>query len=172
VITDRPPVRMGHTGVVGEVLCPLLVGRQAEVRALESALAGALAGQGGCAVITGEVGIGKSRLIRELATMAADRQVPVVMGQPLLFAVSLRTEPLSPASDLARRQRGRPGLLHLPLGRLSDREVADMIAACAPGADNLDRAFAAHGITNVGPAMEQAEAERLLDQLAGAAAST
>ena len=31
----------------------------------------------------------------------------------------------------------------------------------------LDRAFAAHGITNVGPPMEQAEAERLLDQLAG-----
>jgi len=33
----------------------------------------------------------------------------------------------------------------------------------------LDRAFAAHGITNVGAPMEQAEAERLLDQLAGAA---
>jgi quercetin dioxygenase-like cupin family protein len=30
----------------------------------------------------------------------------------------------------------------------------------------LDRAFAAHGITNVGPPMEQDEAERLLDQLA------
>jgi quercetin dioxygenase-like cupin family protein len=35
--------------------------------------------------------------------------------------------------------------------------------------DELDRAFAAHGITNVGPPMEQAEAERLLDQLAAAA---
>jgi quercetin dioxygenase-like cupin family protein len=34
--------------------------------------------------------------------------------------------------------------------------------------DELDRAFAAHGITNVGPPMEQAEAERLLDQLAAA----
>ena len=235
---------MRQTGIVGEVLCPVLVGRRAEIQALESALAGALAGQGGCAVITGEAGIGKSRLIRELARMAAGRQVPVVVGrgvpastsapyrpvteallqllrrrplpddrslvpwlphlaallpeavaddraahpsgwvdsqavrgeavlqllgrlgpdglvvaledlhwadpdtvslveyladnavgQPLLFACSLRTEPPSPASDLARRQRGRPGIVHLPLGRLAEREVAEMIAACSPGAD-------------------------------------
>ena len=235
---------MLHTGMVGEVLCPVLVGRRAEIQALESALAGVLAGQGGCAVITGEAGIGKSRLIRELARMAADRQVPVVMGravpasasapyrpvteallqllrrrplpddlslapwlphlaillpeavaddrathpsgwvdsqavrgeavlrllrrlapdglvvamedlhwadpdtvslveyladnaagQPVLFACSLRTEPPSPASELARRQRGRPGIVHLPLGRLAEREVAEMITACSPGAD-------------------------------------
>src|SRR5579863_7380742 len=235
---------MRHTGIVGEVLCPVLVGRRAEIQALESALAGVLAGRGGCAVITGEAGIGKSRLIRELARMAAGRQVPVVMGravpasasapyrpvteallqllrrrplpddlslapwlphlavllpeavaddrathpsgwvdsqavrgeavlrllrrlgpdglvvamedlhwsdpdtvslveyladnavgQPVLFACSLRTEPPSPASELARRQRGRPGIVHLPLGRLSEREVTTMIAACSPDAD-------------------------------------
>ena len=56
-------------------------------------------------------------------------------GQPVLFAVSLRTEPPSPASDLARRQRGRAGIVHLRLGRLSEREVAEMIAACSPGSD-------------------------------------
>ena len=237
-----------QTGPVGEVLCPVLVGRRAETRALQAALAGALAGRGGCAVITGEAGIGKSRLIRELARMAAGRQVPVVTGravpaatsapyrpvteallqllrtrplpddpalapwlthlsallpglvadvrmarpgrdvdspavrgeavlrllrglapdglvvcledlhwadpdtvalveyladnaagQPLLFAVSLRTEPPSPAWELARRQRGRPGLVHLPLGRLDEREVAEMITACSPGADAGER---------------------------------
>jgi len=107
-------------------------------------------------------------------------------GQPLLFAVTLRTEQPSPASDLARRQRGRAGMVHLPLGRLSEREVAEMIAACSPSGDpddqsrvvrtsegvplgELDRAFAAHGITNVGSPIDQAEAERLLDQLALAA---
>jgi DNA-binding CsgD family transcriptional regulator len=235
---------MRQTGLVGDVLCPVLVGRRPEIQALESALAGALAGRGGCAVITGEPGIGKSRLVRELAQMAADRQALVVTGravpasasapyrpvteallqllrrrplpddpslapwlphlavllpgavadgpmarldrrvdsqavrgeavlrllrrlapdglvvaledlhwadpdtvslveyltdnaagQPLLFAVSLRTEPLSPASDLARRQRGRAGMVHLPLGRLSEREVAEMIAACSPDGD-------------------------------------
>lgn len=36
----------------------------------------------------------------------------------------------------------------------------------------LDQAFAAHGIANVGPPMEQAEAERRLDQLPGAATSS
>ncbi|MDE3086969.1 MAG: cupin domain-containing protein [Acidobacteriota bacterium] len=35
-----------------------------------------------------------------------------------------------------------------------------------PTVDELDRAFAAHGITNVGPAMEQAEAEEVLGRLA------
>jgi DNA-binding CsgD family transcriptional regulator len=230
---------------VGEVLCPVLVGRRAEIQALESCLGRALVGQGGCAVITGEAGIGKSRLIRELARMAADRQVLMVtgravpasasapyrpvmeallqllrrrplpgdpslapwlphlaallpgavvggggparlgrgmdsqavrgeavlrllrglgpdglvvaledlhwadpdtvslveyladnaVGQPLLLAVSLRTEPPSPASDLARRQRGRAGIVQLPLPRLSEREVMEMIAACSPGAD-------------------------------------
>jgi DNA-binding CsgD family transcriptional regulator/tetratricopeptide (TPR) repeat protein len=239
---------MRQTGVVGDVLCPVLVGRRAEIEVLESALAGALAGQGGCAVITGEAGIGKSRLMRELARMAAGRQVLVVtgravpastsapyrpvteallqllrrhplpddpslapwlphlaallpgagaddlvagpgrgadsqavrgeavlrllrrlrpdglvvaledlhwadpdtvslveyladnaVGQPVLFAASLRTEPRSPASELARRQRGRPGIVHLPLGRLSEREVAEMIAACRSSADDEER---------------------------------
>ena len=235
---------MRQTGVVGEVLCPVLVGRRAEIQALESALAGALAGQGGCAVITGEAGIGKSRLMRELARMAAGLRVLVGMGravpasasapyrpvteallqllrrrplgddpslapwlphltallpgavaggpaaglgrgvdsqavrgeavlrllrclgpdglvialedlhwadpdtvslveyladnaagQPVLFAVSLRTESPSPAAELARRQRGRAGIVHLPLSRLAEREVAEMIAACSPDAD-------------------------------------
>jgi quercetin dioxygenase-like cupin family protein len=38
--------------------------------------------------------------------------------------------------------------------------------------EELDRAFAAHGITNVGPPIEQAEAEGLLGHLAGAAIPT
>jgi quercetin dioxygenase-like cupin family protein len=42
-------------------------------------------------------------------------------------------------------------------------------AAQGPTLEELNRAFAAHGITNVGLPMEQAEVERLLQQLAGAA---
>jgi DNA-binding CsgD family transcriptional regulator len=249
---------MRQTEFVGEVLCPVLVGRRAEIQALESALAGALAGQGGCAVITGEAGIGKSRLVRELGRLAAGRQVPVVVGravpasasaayrpvteallqllrrrplpddpslapwlphlasllpgavagapaarldrgldsqavrgeavlrllrrlgpdglvvaledlhwadpdtvalveyladnavgQPVLFAISLRTEPPSPASELARRQRGRAGIVPLPLGRLSGREVAEMIAACSPGAGAEERSRVARASEGV-----------------------
>ena len=249
---------MRQTGMVGVVLCPILVGRRAEIQALESALAGAIAGRGGCAVITGEAGIGKSRLIRELARMAANHQVLMVTGraipsstsvpyrpvteallqllrrrplpddpslapwlphlavllpgavagsaaaplgrtadsqairgeavlrllrylgpdglvvaledlhwadpdtvslveyladnaadQPFLFAISLRTEPLSPAADLAQRQRGRTGTVHLPLGRLPEREVAEMIAACSPGRDAEERSRVARASEGV-----------------------
>jgi len=41
-------------------------------------------------------------------------------------------------------------------------------ATQGPAIEELDRAFAAHSIINVGPPMEQAEAERLLGHLAGA----
>jgi predicted ATPase len=97
---------MRQTGIVGEVLCPVLVGRRLEIRALESALAEALAGQGGCAVITGEAGIGKSRLIRELARMAADRQVPVVLGRAVPAAASAPYRPVTEA--LLQLLRTRP----------------------------------------------------------------
>jgi quercetin dioxygenase-like cupin family protein len=58
----------------------------------------------------------------------------------------------------AVRQIGRPA---------SDTDVPDTMQG--PTIEELDRALAAHGITNVGPPMEQAEAEGLLDQLGGAA---
>ena len=99
---------MRHTGIVGEVLCPVLVGRRAETRALDSALAGALAGQGGCAVITGEAGIGKSRLIRELARMAADRQVLVVMGRAVPASTSAPYRPVTEALLQLLRRRPLP----------------------------------------------------------------
>ena len=59
----------------------------------------------------------------------------------------------------AVREIGRPA---------TDTDVPD--AAPGPTIEELDRAFAAHGITNVGPPMEQTEADRLLGQLAAARA--
>jgi quercetin dioxygenase-like cupin family protein len=61
----------------------------------------------------------------------------------------------------AVRQIGRPA---------TGTDVPD--AGQGPAIEELGRVFAAHGITNVGPPMEQAEAERLLGQLAGAASPT
>lgn len=58
----------------------------------------------------------------------------------------------------AVREIGRPA---------TGADVPD--ATPGPTVGELSEAFAAHGITNVGPPMEQAEAERLLRYLRGAA---
>ena len=58
----------------------------------------------------------------------------------------------------AVRQIGRPA---------TEADIPD--ATPGPTIAELDRAFAAHGITNVGPPMEQDEAERHLGQRARAA---
>lgn len=52
--------------------------------------------------------------------------------------------------------------------RIGRASLEDDVASTAPGPtlEELDRLFAHHGIANVGPPMEQAEALRLLDQLA------
>lgn len=228
---------------MGQRLCPILVGRRAEMQALRRALDDVPAGTGSCVVITGEAGIGKSRLVRELLRLAGERDLTAVAGRSvpasanapyrpiteallallrdrpvppdpaivrwlphlraitpaalpanvdaptpdpassaavrgeavlqllrriapeglvlvledlhwadpdtvavveyladqaaslaLLLAVTLRCEP-SPALDLVRRQRGRPGIVQLPLERLSAAEVTSMIAACDPDAE-------------------------------------
>src|SRR5262245_13827229 len=92
----------GGTGVA-------LVGRAAERAALESCLQRALDGGGRVAVISGEAGVGKTRLLEELAIVAAGAGLRVVVGhcfeteQPLPFRPwidALRDE--RPALDATR----------------------------------------------------------------------
>jgi len=58
-----------------------LVGRARELAALTAALDAAISGEGSVLLISGEPGIGKTRLVTELATMAADRNVVVLSGR-------------------------------------------------------------------------------------------
>ena len=99
---------MRHTEIVGEVLCPVLVGRRAETQALELALGRSAVGPGGCAVITGEAGIGKSRLMRQLARMAAGRQVLVVMGRAVPASAGAPYRPVTEALLQLLRRRPLP----------------------------------------------------------------
>lgn len=72
---------LGQTPSVGDVLCPVLVGRDAELRALAGAVASARDGHGGVVFLTGEAGIGKSRLVRELTARARMLGAAVVTGR-------------------------------------------------------------------------------------------
>ena len=60
---------------------PRLVAREAESTAITSALAAASAGQSGVALLTGEPGIGKTRLAQEASVYAAERGFMVVSGR-------------------------------------------------------------------------------------------
>ena len=52
------------------VSCPQLVGRHEELERLEAALAGVLAGEPATVLVHGDAGVGKSRLVEELAERA------------------------------------------------------------------------------------------------------
>ena len=99
---------------MGGVLCPVVCGRDDELRVLRDAFARAADGRGGGVVfVTGEPGIGKSRLVRELtrharrlgAVTATGRAVPAGSGtpyRPLTEALLqlLRDRPLTTDADL------------------------------------------------------------------------
>ena len=61
-------------------LCPILVQRDAELAALRQLLAAARGGELQCVTITGEAGIGKSRLLRELLGTADADGWQVLLG--------------------------------------------------------------------------------------------
>ncbi len=81
------------------LLCPMIIGRTPEFAALRSLVEQAKEGQGHIALIAGEAGIGKSRLVSELKTTAVARGFLVVQGA--CFPTDL-TYPYAPLLDLLR----------------------------------------------------------------------
>ncbi|HVT66475.1 MAG TPA: ATP-binding protein, partial [Trebonia sp.] len=63
------------------VVSPVFVGRREEFAALAALLERAAAGGPAFALIGGEAGVGKTRLTRELAALAAERDCCVLTGQ-------------------------------------------------------------------------------------------
>ena len=77
---------------------------------MSAALTAALAGHGGCVVITGEPGIGKSRLVLETASRAASRGIRVVTGRAVpQSAATAAYRPLTDALVQLLRDRAVPG---------------------------------------------------------------
>jgi DNA-binding CsgD family transcriptional regulator len=91
-----------------DVVCPTLVGREAQIAGIRRILARAREGSGGVALIVGEAGVGKSRLLRAMteearssgffvlhgACFEAERSIPYA---PLLDMVRLFSGSASPA---------------------------------------------------------------------------
>lgn len=106
-----------------QVLCPVLVGREEEVRFLLDALDRAGDGHGGTFVVMGEAGVGKSRLVREVSQVAASRGWSVLTGRAVGGAVPVAYRPLAEAVLGGLRGRGEPELSEVgpfrpALGRL------------------------------------------------------
>src|ERR1700722_2779433 len=104
----------GHTRGMADALCPVVVGREAELGALRAALSAAADGAGRLVFLTGEAGIGKSRLVREVASDARAQDVGVATGRAVPGGASTPYRPLTEALYQALRNRGVP----------DDRELA------------------------------------------------
>jgi len=79
------------------MLCPVLIGRSAELAALTGALDAAGQGQGGTVFVTGDAGVGKSRLAREVTAEALARGFFVLAGRATESAVPVPFRPITEA---------------------------------------------------------------------------
>jgi DNA-binding CsgD family transcriptional regulator/tetratricopeptide (TPR) repeat protein len=82
------------------VSSPIFVGRVAERAALSEALERAAAGQPGMVLISGEAGVGKSRLLTELTTLAATAGITAVRG--ICVDVAVGSLAYAPFVDIVR----------------------------------------------------------------------
>jgi predicted ATPase len=108
---------------MGQVLCPTLIGRQEETDFLRGALARAEVKQGGLVFVTGEAGIGKSRLAREAADRASGAGFVVMWGRAAAGPTPTPFRPLAEAILSVLRTSGPPDAEELTpyrpfLGRL------------------------------------------------------
>ena len=92
------------------MICPILIGRDAEVGSLDALLDQARLGQGQVVLICGEAGIGKSRLVATMKAAARSAGMPVIEGRcfeydqgvPYALLISMLRASFIGAADLAR----------------------------------------------------------------------
>jgi DNA-binding CsgD family transcriptional regulator/tetratricopeptide (TPR) repeat protein len=147
--------------VSANVVSPVFIGRQDEMRALERLLDRAQARDAAFALIGGEAGVGKTRLARELGARAAGEGFCVLTGQ----CVELGAEglPLAPLVDALRT-----------LARTMPPDVlAGVLGPAAPGLSRLLPELAplaagrASGGALAAPAGEDMQKAQLLELVLG-----
>ena len=82
---------------MGEMLCPSLIGREAELAALTTAMEKARDGLGSVVFVTGDAGVGKSRLVREASAAAAASGMRVITGRAVDSTVPVPFRPVTEA---------------------------------------------------------------------------
>src|SRR6266567_8632482 len=92
---DGPPMPSEQGACDNPVVrCPVVVGRDGELAALAAIFGRAASGRGACIVVTGEAGVGKTRLVTEATGEARER------GQAVLIGRSTPTDRVSPLRPL------------------------------------------------------------------------
>ena len=81
------------------IVCPITVGREPHIAAADRLLDQLVSGQGQTLLITGEAGIGKSRLVSEIKTRAIERRCRVIQSE--CFETD-RALPYAPFLELLR----------------------------------------------------------------------
>ena len=110
---------------MGLFLCQTLIGRKQELNTLEKAVHDVSRGSGCCILLTGEAGIGKSRLIDELKRQAASEKFAILQGNcfeqsiafpyaPWIDALRAYFEPLDAAEIKKRLGPLAPGVHETP----------------------------------------------------------
>jgi DNA-binding CsgD family transcriptional regulator len=90
------------------MLCPALISRDSELKQLTGALEEASRYKGGIVFVTGDPGVGKSRLARELSSTARRRGFHVVTGRAVESAGRLPYRPITEALMKVARSDGIP----------------------------------------------------------------
>ena len=114
---------------------PPLVGREAESRGLERALATVDAGQSRALGVWGEAGIGKSRLLLELGRRASERGHLVLTGHAAELEREVPFALWVEALDEHVARAGRPALAGLDEEQLADLAVALPAVTSVAGID-------------------------------------
>jgi predicted ATPase/DNA-binding CsgD family transcriptional regulator len=84
---------------MGSLVTPVFIGRRTELNQLENALTAVQSQGGRCVLVSGEAGIGKSRLIAEIRTQANDGGFTILAGR--CFEQD-RSFPYAPLIDMLR----------------------------------------------------------------------
>jgi DNA-binding CsgD family transcriptional regulator len=120
-----------------DVRCPVFIGRDEELAALAEIVCQAGGGRGACAVVTGEAGVGKTRLVAEAAEAARKRGLAVLVGRSTPVDRLSPLRPLSEALLNGLRDRRPPDdadlAPYLPaLGRLVPHWAAGLAFPAVP----------------------------------------